>query len=277
MNTSILGDKIIMLWQVLLGGGAVVFSVAFGAWLMGRKWRKKGEQPPSLAHRVEVCTAVAIASLLGLPVVFGFMVTLIHMEMPCVTLPGVAIFIGCIVTSRSIRRDWTRSVKPQLWMIGLICGIIGTMCFAGTVGRFRVISKRVIDGANLNGVGIGLGLYHAEYDAYPDDLRRLVDTGITPADLLRSIYGSEKPHKPRSVPYDGPCDYIYIRLPEDAPDDLIRVWQPVEYHDNEGGNVLFKDGNVRWLTPERLIAELAKTYRWLEARPTTQPATAPGT
>ena len=275
MNTSIIGDKIIVLWQVLLAGGVIAFSATFGAWLMGRKWRKKGEQPPSLARRVAVCTAVAIASLLGLPVVFGFMVTLIHMVMPCVTLPGVAIFIGCIVTSRRIRRNWTRSIKPQLWMIGLICGITGAMCFWGTIGRFTTLSKRVVDGANLNGIGKGLIFYHAEYDAYPDDLRRLVDAHTTSADVLRSIYGSERPTKPRTVPYDGPCDYIYIRLPDDAPDNLIRVWQPVEYHDNEGGHVLLKDADVRWLTPEQLIAELARTYRWLEAHPTTQPATAP--
>ncbi len=276
MNTSIFGDKIIVLWQVLLAGGAVVFSVTFGAWLMGRKWRKKGEQPPSRARRVAVCTAVAIASLLGLPVVVGFMITLIHMEMPCVTLPGVAIFIGCIVTSRRIRRNWTRSIKPQLWMIGLICGITGVMCFAGTLGRFRVLAKRPIDGGNLSGIGHVLAHYHEEHGKYPDDLRRLVDDGRD-AQLLLSRYGtgSKEIPDPRPVPYDGPCDHIYIRLPEDAPDDLVWVWQPVKYHDNEGGFVLFKDGRVRWLTPERLKAEVARTHKWLETHPTTQPATAP--
>ncbi len=72
MNTSILGDKIIVLWLVLPAGGAVVFSAIFFAWLMGRKWRKKGEQPPSRARRGAACAALAMFAFLAIPVALGF-------------------------------------------------------------------------------------------------------------------------------------------------------------------------------------------------------------
>ncbi len=271
MNTSILGDKIIVLWQVLLGGGAIVFSAAFGAWLMGRKWRKKGEQPPSSDQRVTVCAFVAIGSLLLFPAGMGVLYTLSHEGwLVAITLPVAAIVVVCLVIARSLVGGWTRSVKPHIWMVVLLCGITGVVCFGPSFGRMRILGQRVMDGNSLNSIGKGLVIYHDEYDAYPDDLRRLVDFGW-PEGLLRSIYGSEKPHKPRSVPYDGPCDHIYIRLPADAPDNLVWVWQPVKYHDNEGGHVLFKDGSVCWMQAERLKAEVARTHKWLESHPSTQP------
>ena len=277
MNTSIIGDKIIVLWQVLLAGGVIAFSATFGAWLMGRKWRKKGEQPPRFASRSWACAAVAIASLLGLAAAFGLLITVSNEgEIAIITLPSAAIVVGCIITSVWLMGGWTRSVKAHILIIVFLCGIAGAVSFFATADRLKDLSKRCIDGSSLNGIGKGLMLYHDEYGAYPDDLRRLVDYG-QPAKLLLSMYSTRKDEIPETYPaaYPGPCDYIYIRLPEDVPDDLVWVWQPVRYNEDEGGWVLLKDAGVRWMKAERLKAEVARTHKWLEAHPTTQPATAP--
>ncbi len=281
MNTSILGDKIIVLWQVLLAGGAVVFSVTFGAWLMGRKWRKNGDQPPSRARRVGACAAVAVAALLGLPVLFGLAFTTFDgaslTAFAWLTLPGAVIVGGCGVAAFRLMRGWGGQVGLYVVLILFVCHVCGNWCLIHTGQRMTFTTLRVIDQSSLRGIGCSLVVYCDRYDVYPDDLRRLVDDSTCPPGLLLGFRGTHpsKVPKPPSVPYDGPCDFIYIRLPDDAPGDLVWVWQPVEHYDGDGGGVLFKNGDTRWMKAERLEAEVARTHKWLEAHPTTQPATAP--
>ncbi len=277
MGTSFFGDTTFVLRLLLPPVGAFIASAVFVPWLMGWKWRRKGEQPPRLARRVVTCAIIAIAALLGPLIVIGGLDVLgggDPVEI-AITLSFVAITIGCIVAAARLMRDWTKSVKAHVWLIVLVCGIASFVFFITGVGRSFTLAKRAIDGACLHTIGHELVHYHEEHGAYPDDLRRLVDFE-QPADLLLSIYGTSKDKipDPRPVPYDGPCDFIYIRLPDDAPDDLVWVWQPVKYHKNEGGNVLFKGGYVRWMKAEQLKAEVARTHKWLEAHPTTQPTTA---
>ena len=281
MNTSIYGDKIIVLWQVLLAGGAVAFSVTFGVWLMGRKWRKKGEQPPSLARRGAACATLAIFAFLALPVALGLaFITFDGTSLTAfawLTLPGAVIIIGCLVAAIRLMKGWGGRVELCVVLILFVCHVCGAWCLTHTGQRMTFRTLRVMDQAKLHGIGRSLVTYHDEYEVYPDDLRRLVDNGTCPPEPLlgfRGTHPSEVP-KPRSVPYQGPCDFIYIHLPEDAPDDLVWVWQPLEHYDGDGGNVLFKDGDTRWMKAERLKAEIARTHKWLETHPTTQPATAP--
>ena len=297
MNTSIFGDKIIVLWQVLAFGcilGSIFFLLP---WFIGWLYRWRGVEPPSLDRRIKTCTLVVLitvfvswfathivyAVILLLFVVFGEVVgafrTSVEWHGPSVLL--LAWIVSSVAISIILVRLFlSKSAKGHQWMllpvaIGLALCVMGThMCAMPSRGRMITLAKRAVVPSNLNGIGKGLILYHKEYGVYPDDLRRLVDHG-QPEALLRSIYGSEKPHKPRTVPYDGPCDFVYIRLPADAPDNLVWAWQPVKYHDNEGGYVLFKSYNVRWMKAEQLKAEVARTHKWLETHPTTQPATAP--
>ena len=293
MNTSILGDKIIVFWQVLAFGcilGSVFYLLP---WFIGRLFRWRGVEPPSLGRVKMACVLTTTIGVFISPVVLMMLLLIVEMFVGTLLasdewliLPVMLlVWIGSsVVTSIIVLRLFlSKSAEGRQSILlpaalGLAFCALGThMCVMPSLGRMKILAKRCIDGSNLNGIGKGLVIYHDEYGAYPDDLRRLVDFGW-PEGLLRSIYGSEKPPVPDSRPahYDGPCDHIYIRLPDDAPDNLVWVWQPVRYHDNEGGNVLFKDGSVRWLTPEQLKAEVARTHKWLESHPTTQPATAPG-
>jgi len=143
---------------------------------------------------------------------------------------------------------------------------------AGLRSLYRVgtLAKRPIDGGNLNVIGKGLALYRDEHAAYPDDLRLLATDGhIAWKHLLSAMAGTMESD---TQPKDRPVDFVYIRLPEDAPPDLVWVWQPAAHHDGEGSHVLLKSGKVRWLEPVELLTALAQTQRWLASRPTTQPA-----
>ncbi len=175
---------------------------------------------------------------------------------------------------------WGNRVKAHIILLVLVCSISGMVSFVDTIYRMRrILTLRELDMSNLNCIGTGLILYHMDYNAYPDDLRCLVDEGTCLAGMLLSVRGTDNSEIPDTYPadYPGPCDFIYIRLPEDAPDDCVWVWQPLEHHDGDGSGVLFKSGDVEWLEAGQLKAEVARTHKWLEAHPATQPATAPGT
>ena len=289
MNTSILGDKIIVLWQVLAFGCVLGSIFYLLPWFIGRLYRWRGVEPPSRGRIITACTLVVLITGFVSFIVTGLLLIIMGASirtgdvwflLPVFLLAWIG---SSVVTSIIVLRLFlSKSAKGcrrilLLPAIGLaLCAMGIHVCVMPSIGRMKILGQRVMDGNSLKSIGQGLVIYHDEYDAYPDDLRRLVDFGW-PEGLLRSIYGSERPTKPRTVPYDGPCDHIYIRLPDDTPDNLVWVWQPVKYHDNEGGHVLLKDGSVRWMEAERLKAEVARTHKWLESHPTTQPATSSGT
>ena len=113
-------------------------------------------------------------------------------------------------------------------------------------------------------------MYRDQHAAYPDDLRLLVTNEYVPWKMLLSPgSGTMESDGP---PKDRPVDFVYIQLPEDAPPDLVWVWQPPAHHDGEGSYVLLKSGKVRWMEPVELLTALARTQQWLASRPTTQPA-----
>ncbi len=295
MDTSIIGDKIIVLWQVLVFGcvlGGIFFLLP---WFLGRLYRWRGIEPPSLGRRIMTCTLVVLITVFVSYIVSYIVIVLLFIILGAVLgtfragdewilwsvfLP---LWIGSLVAICIIlvRLFLSESAEGHRWIsnliaLGLAICVMGIyLCAMPSIGRTKTLAKRSIDGGNLSGIGHVLAHYHEEHGEYPDDLRRLVDDGRD-AQLLLSRYGTSKDEipDPWPVPYDGPCDFVYIRLPDEAPDDLVWVWQPVKYNEDEGGWVLLKDTGVRWMQAEKLKAEVARTHKWLEAHPTTQPATA---
>ncbi len=275
MDTSIVGDRIIVLWQVLLAGGAGIFSVTFVPWLIGFKWRKKDEQTPALASRVTACAALAIAGLLVWPVfLFFYLGIFAGVEFFCVFLPGMVIIIGCGVWAERIRKEWGMTTSSYFLLIKFVCGVSGGICTLGTVWNSSDLANPDI--SSLHAISFCLTDYHQRYGVYPDDLRRLVDEGLVSGKVLLGSGSSVANGVGESppVPYRGPCEFVYIRLPEDAPGDLVWVWLPAEHGDSVSV-VLWKNGKAHWLKTEQLTAAVARTHKWLKAHPATQPTTAP--
>ncbi|HUS48378.1 MAG TPA: H-X9-DG-CTERM domain-containing protein, partial [Phycisphaerae bacterium] len=82
-------------------------------------------------------------------------------------------------------------------------------------------------------------------------------TLISPSSGRKTIKTDEK-----GVPTD-PGDYEYIVLPATAPGDLIRAYEKPEINQNEGTNVLFADGSIRWMDMKDFQTLIKVTMLWL--------------
>ena len=111
-------------------------------------------------------------------------------------------------------------------------------------------------------------MYHEASGVYPDDLRRLVDENMVSTIELLSFHTDQRGAipEPTTRPYAGPCDFGYIPLPADAPDDLVWAWLPPRFHGNEGAYVLYKSYDVDWLEAGVAYDEIDKTCLWLSTR-----------
>ncbi len=84
-----------------------------------------------------------------------------------------------------------------------------------------------------------------------------------------SMYAVMERHK-KGEPTKAPPDFHYVKLPEDAPGDLLWVWPDPKAFDGERFSVLYFDGTVKYLMPDELPAEIKKTNDWLAKHPQSQ-------
>lgn len=134
------------------------------------------------------------------------------------------------------------------------------------VMRARQLARRALSAANLQGIGKGVLMYAAENeDRIPQHLGELVTVEWVPLEILISPSG--KTPREGWDPKAGkvPGDYVYLRVPLDAPEGLIMAYERPELNKGEGTNVLHVDGSVRWVTPEEYAKLLADTKAWLAA------------
>lgn len=173
---------------------------------------------------------------------------------------------------------------PGLGLIGLILGIvavvqasndparhggkgmaIGGICTGGvslvfivplmiaillpSLARARELAKRTTCAANMRGVGMALMTYAVENnDAFPDDPAKvLTGAGISPRSLQCPSSG-------------GLSNYRYIPgwSTNDRADTPI-VYEPIENHGGEGGNVLFIDGHAEFV-PDTQWSKVVRPY-----------------
>ena len=155
------------------------------------------------------------------------------------------------------------SKRPQEYggkglAIGGICTggatfVIGTLIWAMVIAvmlpsfaRARELSRRVVCSANLSGIGKALYTYaNNNQDLFPPDLNVLVKSGAITPQMLQCP-STESP------------GYIYITglTTDDNPDTPI-VYEALENHGGEGGNILFVDSHVEFYNQqgyEKIIA-----------------------
>ncbi len=121
--------------------------------------------------------------------------------------------------------------------------------------RVRQVSRRVVSGSNLSGIGKALLIYANDYDdQFPPNLHVLVEKEYL------SLQSLESPRKPKG--FEGPS-YIYITWLSisSEPGDVIVYENPAFCSDKI--NVLFLDSHVETMNLARFLRALEATYKRL--------------
>ena len=115
----------------------------------------------------------------------------------------------------------------------------------------RETAKQAVCAANLRDVEVALRSYVEEYGQEPPDLTGLVgESRLYPARLYC-------PGVELSPPVSQAPTYIWIRGADCADADNVVLYEPLQNHGGEGGNVLFCDGHVEFV----LEADWQQTLR----------------
>ncbi len=108
-----------------------------------------------------------------------------------------------------------------------------------SLSQARELAKRSVCGANLRSVEISLQIYVEEHGQEPPNLSVLVDNGRIDPGTLNCP--SVDPAISQTLPY------IWIRGADCADADNVVLYEPLQNHRGEGGNVLFCDGHVEFV------------------------------
>ncbi|MHC4983550.1 MAG: H-X9-DG-CTERM domain-containing protein [Planctomycetota bacterium] len=133
--------------------------------------------------------------------------------------------------------------------------------------RAYIRGTRQHAGSRLRHIAWAVRTYITENKQSPPSLLKLVEEGRMTADaLLSPSSGREEIKTDESGTPTEPGDLEYIVLPTEAPGDLVRAYEKPEINDNEGANVLFADGSVKWLDMADFEKALKRTEDWLAKR-----------
>jgi len=245
--------NVLLCWYV--AGIAALLSVTLAPWLMGRSIRRRSLPHSSALRLIAACFFLGVA----VPIA---MLTFLALVDPVFLFPGLAgvALVFAVVAKRPRLPVW----GGHLGVI-LLCSLVYMGAFSVGLGRVRTLSMRTVDGATLNAMGMGLLTYREQHGVFPEDLRQLVDARLLgPYSLLPVLSDTDiSGDHSDTEPYRGPCEFVYTRLPHDAPEGLVWVWESPEYHGGEGAWVLYSWGRVRWVTPEKLHEDVEQTEAWL--------------
>ncbi len=108
-----------------------------------------------------------------------------------------------------------------------------------SLSRARELAKRTVCGVNLRAVDASLRSYIEEYDQEPPNISVLIDESSIGSEVLNCP--SVDPASSRTPPY------IWIRGADCADADNVVLYEPLQNHGGDGGNVLFCDGHVEFV------------------------------
>jgi len=114
-----------------------------------------------------------------------------------------------------------------------------------SLSRARELSKRSVCAANMKGIGQALYIYAQDEpkgmfpEAGADWMGRLINAGnTTPKQFVC----------PSTADTLGDCSYIYVPgYGVNGDPKQIIVYEPIENHGGEGGNILYLDGHVQFV------------------------------
>jgi prepilin-type processing-associated H-X9-DG protein len=120
-----------------------------------------------------------------------------------------------------------------------------------SLSRARELSKRTVCMSNMRGLGTAMYIYAHEDSKFPDDLGALIEANIA----------TEKQFVcPSTTAQVGSgLDACYIYIPGQGlasqPRNVV-LYEKRGNHSDDGGNVLFQDSHVEWITPYSRVEEL---------------------
>ncbi|MCZ6683291.1 MAG: hypothetical protein O7B26_08905, partial [Planctomycetota bacterium] len=124
-----------------------------------------------------------------------------------------------------------------------------------SLSRARELAKRTVCAANMRLIGQGMYMHAQDDSKFPSEVKTLVeDNYCTEKQFVCPSSGK--------APGDLNACYEYItgQTPISNPTNVL-MYEKKGCHDNEGGNVMFQDGHVRFIKPYSRIEELVKETR----------------
>ncbi|MCH8968537.1 MAG: DUF4190 domain-containing protein [Planctomycetes bacterium] len=109
-----------------------------------------------------------------------------------------------------------------------------------SLSQARELAKRTVCGVNLRAMDASLRSYVEEHDQEPPDISVLID-----ANSIGSK-GLNCPSVDRVISQTPP--YIWIRGADCTNAENVVLYEPLQNHRGEGGNVLFCDGHVEFVS-----------------------------
>lgn len=162
-------------------------------------------------------------------------------------LTGIAAIVTGIIVLVRMDKEPHRYGGRGMAIAGLVCGgvslVVFPMCVAillPSLSRARELSKRLVCGANLKGIGLVVQAYSGDWPGSSGTLTidRLVQQGaITPQQTIC----------PSSDLGLGNYVLVSPRPDRSAGDRGIVAYEPKSNHGGEGGNVAYADGHVEFL------------------------------
>jgi prepilin-type processing-associated H-X9-DG protein len=125
-----------------------------------------------------------------------------------------------------------------------------------SLSRARELSKQLVCGANMKGIGTSMLIYANDYDGQVPTFEELVDSG----DVL-----AEQFLCPSSDAVVGDLHACYELIPDarilPGRPDVVWMFERLDNH-QEGSNILFTDGHVEFIDgPEEVEELIAETRR----------------
>jgi len=137
-------------------------------------------------------------------------------------------------------------------------------------------ASRAASMANLNAIGKATVLHMGlNDDEVPEGFEPMVEGGMISPDTLVRPGSGRMPPRYQDGEIIGEIDYIYLRLPADAPAQCIRVYERPENYRGKGTLVLRASGAVMWLDQASFERDLKATKDYLKQQADKAPATQP--
>jgi hypothetical protein len=271
MTTLALWDGLVVGWQMVLFAVSLLCAIIVAPWIAGINHRLRGLKSPGVLSRIAAGAAGLVFLVLLLPALVGWF------GLACNARDAgqlAVVFIMLLLVLGSFAVLWMtvprwplrwRGIKLPITVV-VMSGVLVYLVGLASLNRIRGFHMRAIDGSSLHSIGQALALYYHEHNQFPDDLRRLIDEG---QGVNAFFPASDRRHgRITTHPYEGPVGFQYVTLPSEPPGNLLWVWESPKFYKWEGTNVLYSDCSVRWVTPEKLLEDLTRTYEWLLANRT---------